>query len=194
MTNKEKTIEAFWEGPFSWPGYEKENNLLPIPEKPGIYLQTFKYYDGFLIYAAGITLRTILKRFGEHTRNYLNGEYNVLDIGSAERGIRKEIWHGWGYARENREEFEEKKGLIQEAVHKQLSGFSIFTCNIGRERRVLERLEASIMNSVYNGPGPICDFPDRGMYLSSRWDSEKPIIVKNITPEKIYGLPGFLII
>ena len=50
------------------------------------------------------------------------------------------------------------------------------------------------MNSVYNGPGPICDIPDRGMYLSSRWDSEKPIIVKNITPEKIYGLPGFLII
>jgi hypothetical protein len=79
-----------------------------------------------LIYAAGITRRPVPTRFKEHTRKYINGEYNVLDIATVQQGIRREIWHGWDYARKHREEIEERKLIIFDAVHKQLAGFCIF--------------------------------------------------------------------
>jgi len=87
----ENTIEVKWSGPFSWPAYEHENTLCSIPNSPGVYLQTFAYQNGYLIYAAGITRRTVPARFKEHTRKYMKGEYNILDIASVQQGVRKEI-------------------------------------------------------------------------------------------------------
>ena len=192
MTDKTMTIEVTWKGPYSWPKFESENNLRSIPKKPGVYLQTFKYQDGYLIYAAGITRRPIPTRFGEHTRHYMNGEYNVLDITAAQKGVRNEIWHGWGYARKHREELEERKKIILDAVYKQLAGFRIFITDIGIEPRILERIEASIMINLYKKPSPICDIPDKGMQLSPRWDSENLVLIKNNCTACIHGLPAFL--
>lgn len=101
MTRKAKTIEVRWDGPYSWPAFESENNLRPIPKIPGVYLQTFEYHGGYLIYAAGFTRRPAPTRFKEHTPKYMNGKYNVLDIAAAQQGVRREIWHGWGYARKH---------------------------------------------------------------------------------------------
>jgi hypothetical protein len=108
----EITIEVTWNGPYSWPAFESENNLCSIPKIPGVYLQTFSYQNGYLIYAAGLTRRPVPTRFREHTRRYMNGEYNVLDVTAVQQGIRREIWHGWDYARKHREEFEERKLII----------------------------------------------------------------------------------
>jgi hypothetical protein len=55
MSPKAKTIEVRWDGPYSWPAYERENNLRPIPETPGVYLWTFENQGGYLIYIAGHT-------------------------------------------------------------------------------------------------------------------------------------------
>jgi hypothetical protein len=192
MTHEATTIEATWDGPYGWSGFERDNNLRPIPQLPGVYLQTFEYQGGYLIYAAGLTRRPVPARFSEHTRQYMNGEYNVLDISVAQQGVRKEIWHGWGYARKHREEFEERKSIILDAVRKQLAGFRIFVTDIGREPRVLERFEAAIMINLYQQPSPICDMPDRGMHLAPRWTSEHPIIVKNKCAAILYGLPALL--
>jgi hypothetical protein len=188
----ETTIEVKWNGPFSWPTYEHENTLCPIPNTPGVYLQTFAYQNGYLIYAAGITRRTIPARFKEHTRKYMKGQYNILDIASVQQGIRKEIWHGWAYARKHREEFEDRKLKILDAVNKQLAGFRIFITEPRTEPRILERLEASIMNNLYQQSSSICDIPDKGMYLSPRYDSEEPIVIKNNCVDVLYGLPTFL--
>jgi hypothetical protein len=192
MTHEATTIEVTWDGPYGWPGFESDNNLRPIPQIPGVYLQTFEYQGGYLIYAAGLTRRLVPTRFREHTRKYMNGEYNVLDIAAAQQGVRKRIWHGWGYARKHREEFEERKSIILDAVRKQLAGFRIFVTDIGGEPRVFERFEASIMSNLYQHPSPICDIPDRGMQLAPRWDSENPIIVKNNCVAVLHGLPAFL--
>jgi len=35
----------------------------------------------------------------------LEGNYTILDVEYAKVGIRKEIWHGWGYAKRHRDEF-----------------------------------------------------------------------------------------
>lgn len=188
----ETTIEVIWNGPFGWPSYESRNNLDPIPGLPGVYLQAFEYQDGYLIYAAGITRRPVPERFKEHTRSYMKGEYTVLDAEAAQHGIRKEIWHGWGYAREHRSEFEEQKSSILDVVHKQLESFRIFTANVETESRLCERIEASIMNNLYQQPSPFCDLPDRGMQLAPRWDSEEDIVVENKCDVILHGLPPSL--
>jgi hypothetical protein len=189
MAYKHSTIEMIWTGPYSWPGFEDKNHLSAVPSIPGVYLQTFKYRDGYLIYSAGITRRSVPDRFKEHTAKYMNGEYNILDISEAAQGIRKEIWHGWGYARKHRKEFELNKSIILGAVNKQLEKFCIFVAELREGARILERIEASIMNNLYKQPAPICDIPDKGMKLSSRWNSEPPIIATNSCESTIYGLP-----
>src|SRR5690554_394156 len=182
-------IEIIWNGPYSWPKYEDKNNLKSIPQKPGVYLQTVEYQDGYLIYAAGLTRRTIPARFREHTYKYMNGDYNVLDIDAMKQGIRNEVWHGWGWSPDKRLEFERKKNEIIDAVQKQLTGFRIFITDIGTNPRILERLEAAIMNILYEQQSPVCDIPDRGMMLVPRWESETPIVVKNSCDYKLFGLP-----
>ena len=46
MINQTTTIEVTWNGPYSWPSFENENNLNTIPKCPGVYLQTFEYKEG----------------------------------------------------------------------------------------------------------------------------------------------------
>ena len=70
MSQNEPIIDVSWTGPFAWPDYEDVASLQPIPRHPGVYLQTFEYEDGFLIYAAGITRRDIPTRFREHTNDH----------------------------------------------------------------------------------------------------------------------------
>ncbi len=179
-------------GPYSWPGYEHENGLPRIPRCSGVYLQTVEYQDGYLIYAAGITRRSLPIRFREHDRNYRNGEYNVLDIDEMQRGVRKEFWHGWGWTPEKRLEFQKQKPIILAAVRKQLAGFRIFVADIGTRPRLLERLEASIMSTLYSHRSPMCDVPARGMKLAPKWKSEKPIVVNNLCSAILHGIPSTL--
>ena len=183
------TIQANWNGPYCWPAFEDPTGLKPIPKLPGLYLQTFEYKSGYMIYAAGLTRRPVPARFKEHTRKYMNGEYNVLDINAAQQGIRKEIWHGWDYAKEHRAEFDERKLEIIDAVQNELEGFRIFVADVGEGPRILERLEASIMENLYHQPSPFCDIPDKGMFLSPRWESEEPIVIESDCLVTIHGLP-----
>ena len=182
-------IEITWAGPYAWPSFKAKNNLPPIPEISGVYLQTFEYQNGYLIYCAGLTNRPVPVRFSEHTDEYFKGNYTVFDMAAMRQGIRKEVWHGWGYARKHRSEFEERKPLILNAVQKQLTEFRIFVGHLGKEPRLLERLEASVMNNLYQKPSPFCDIPDRGMHLTPRYDSEPPITVKNKCDVILHGLP-----
>ena len=187
-------FEVEWLGPFGWPKFE--GDLRSIPKKPGVYLLTVEYQSGYLIYAAGITRRPMPKRFREHTREYRNGIYNVLDIVAMNAGFRRQVWHGfWMTKKRSREklaEYNERQIEIQKAVSKQLAGFRIFVANIGTKPRILERLEAAIMENLYKQPMPLCDIPDKGMMLAPRWKSEIPIVVKNECSVALYGLPACL--
>lgn len=189
MVDDSISLEMTWMGPYAWPGFEIVDQLQTIPEVSGLYLQTFEYRDGFLVYGAGLTRRSVRTRLKEHTSKYMNGEYTVLDVTEVQQGKRKEIWHGWGHARQHRNEYEYRKREIIEAVRRQLEGYRVFIANIGEEPRILERLEAAIMENLYQQSPPLCDIPDKGMQLSPRWENEEPVIVKSICPEIIHGLP-----
>ncbi len=159
-------MEISWDGPFSWPKFELENNLPATLNHPGVYLWAVEFENGYLIYVAGLTRRPIPTRLREHTRKYMKGEYNVLDIDAMQQGVRREIWHGWGWSLAKRVKFEERKLVIHEAVNRQLAGFRIFVTDVGAQPRVLERLEASIMGNLYKQPAPFCNIPDKGMMLA----------------------------
>ncbi|MBN3584468.1 hypothetical protein JYB64_18900 [Algoriphagus aestuarii] len=179
--------EIKWQGPFSWTGYENQNNLDTIPETEGIYLWTFEYKDGYLVYCAGITKST-KKRFRQHTLEYKSGNYTVFNVSEAEQGKRVEIWHGWSYARTHREEFNERKEEILNAVDEQLKSYRVFVAQIP-EKRERARFEAAIMNSIYSSTEPWAELADRGMALSKCRKDEMKIIIKNISDIKFYGLP-----
>jgi len=72
-----ETKEIKWQGPFSWTGYENQNNLDKIPDIEGVYLWTFRYRDDYIIYDAGMTSST-KKKSRSHTLKFRNGNYTVM--------------------------------------------------------------------------------------------------------------------
>ncbi|MGB9927424.1 MAG: hypothetical protein ACPK85_03335 [Methanosarcina sp.] len=104
-------------------------------------------------------------------------------------GVRKEIWHGWGWTPEKRKEYERRKSELMEAARKQLAAFHIFVEDVGTEPRILERLETTIMNTLYKSAPPFCDIPDRGMMLAPQWKSESPITAFMRCSVELYGIP-----
>ncbi len=192
MLTKKSMLKVRWQGPFGWPGYEGVNGLPPVPKVPGVYLLTFEYENGYIIYCAGFSGRSVPDRLREHTREFMNGRYNVLDVEALRQGSRVEVWHGWGYARQHRDEFERRKQEILEAVRKELAAFRVFVAALPCNKRLLERLEAAIMDALYEQLPPISIIPDQGMHLSRRKDGEEPIIVENVSPARLYGLPSLL--
>ena len=189
-----KILKIEWLGPYGWPTLA--GGLPPIPKLPGIYLWTVEYQNGYLIYAAGVTRRSMPERFREHTHEYMNGVYNVLDIGAMKKGIRKEVWHGFWMMKnrspKKQKEYDTRRLLIDKAARKQLAGFRVFAANIGTQPRILERLEAAIMENLYKQLKPVSDIPDKGMMLAPRWKSESPILVKSKCSAIIHGLPVYL--
>ena len=183
--NMTRSIE--WLGPFGWPKFE--GDLPSVPGVHGVYLQTVEYLNGYLIYGAGMTKRPVRKRLLEHTPCYMNGECTVLDASSLKQGKRVEIWHGWGWTPEKRAEFENRRQIIIEAARNQLAGYRIFIADID-EPRIRARLEAAIMNQLYQQPPPFCDIPDRGMSLSKRWESEPAIKILNNCQAILHALPA----
>src|SRR5262245_18296636 len=114
------------------------------------------------------------------------GNYNVLDIDEMKGGVRKEVWHGWGWTDAKRDEYEKHKAQIDKAVRRQLAEFRMFVAEIWSEKRMLERLEAKIMELLYQQAPPLCDVPDKGMRLCPRWKTEAPIFVTNIVKVRLY--------
>ena len=190
MNIEQSIMEILWTGPYSWPKYESETGLPSVPKHFGLYLQTFEYQDGYLISAAGLTRRPIPTRLREHTNKFINGDYTIMDMTALKEGLRKEVWHGWGWSPEKRTDFEERKMIILSAASKQLAAYRLFVANVDPQPRILERLEASIWNLLYKLPNPLCDIPDRGVMISPRWETETPIIVKNSCKVRLHGLPA----
>jgi len=186
--SKIKTENLVWQGPFAWIGYE--NDSQPIPDVAGVYIITFEYLDGYILRSVGVT-SSMKRRFIQHTREYKEGNYTLLDVESAKNGIRKELWHGWQYAKEHRNIFLENRDIILELVEKELSAYRLFICEV-TDKRKRERIEASILINNYISKEPWADLVDGGMSLRNRYNYEMPIQVKNICLHKLYGIPAIM--
>jgi hypothetical protein len=129
-----------------------------------------------------------VNRFRQHRRKFFSGEYTVLDIEQLCRGHRSEIWHGFGWTEEKRIEYSRRKPEIDEAVRKELAGLRIFVADVGPEQRTRQRLEAKVFDLLYQQPPPLCDLPDRGVFLARRRAGEKPIPVRSDSAVRLFGI------
>lgn len=177
-----------WKGPFAWPSFEAENNLKSLPNGAGIYLFTYNYKEGFIIRSVGVT-NSFKRRFSQHTREYRKGHYTVLDVNFARQGERRELWHGWEYAKQYSKEFFRNEKEIMQFVDKELEAFRLFIA-IEEDQRKRERIEFAIMHHIYGAKEPWSDLVDGQMFLRGRANSEVPIKANNLSQEKIFGLPG----
>ena len=174
-------------GPYGWP--KLENGLLPLPAISGLYLMTVNYKDGFLPYGVGITRRLMRKRFMEHTRSFKSGDYNILDLESAQIGVRKIAWKGWGWTDEKRADYDAREDDIVALAIKQLTATRIFVIDIDGTKRVLERLEGALANLYYKTETNLID---EGMLLMPRWKTEESISLTFQSSVVLYGLPETL--
>lgn len=182
--------DILWQGPFSWPGFAHINTLPPIPDLGGVYLFTFTYQDGYILRSAGHTT-SMKRRFAQHKREYMAGRYTVLDVTAAKRGERKEIWHGWGYARAHPDQFLRHKEEILKAVAAELAAYHLFITEV-TDHRKRERIEFAIMQAAYHSKAPWGDLVDGGMAIRGRANREIPIEARNKCAHKIYGLAEVL--
>jgi hypothetical protein len=184
-----------WNGPFALQG--PDGNLFfdsPVANQCGIYVFTINYQDGYLIYLTGWTTRPFKKRFKEHIREYRKGTYTIFNCESFRNGKRDEIWHGMWTKKETntlamKALFESRHQDINPVIEDLLSTFRIFVAPLERERRVLARVEAAIMNLLYSSEEPFSSLPDKGMALAPRWTSERPFLVENKADILFHALP-----
>jgi hypothetical protein len=177
-------VDVHIEGPYGWPKFE--GSLSKLPAVPGVYLMTFEYRDGFLPYGFGITRRPMRQRFLEHTRKYVSGDYNILDVEAAQQGIRNVVWKGWGWTPEKRAEFEARRSEIVLLAQQQISATHIFVMRIGANSRLMERMEGALGNHFYQNENTLCD---RGMFLALLWKTEVPFLATFRCDSVLYELP-----
>lgn len=191
------SIELVWRGPFGWPGARNEVHVRDLGDSKFadhccLYLWTVNYEAGFLVYAAGYTNRPFRVRFREHTRAYRSGVYTIFDASILKRGRREVVWPGFWFGRRSvsaEREYAERESEIRIAADRLLDAYRVFVASVEASQRVLQRIEAAIMNALYLASGVVGEIPDRGMALTPRRDSEDPIWVHNSCEQLIYGLP-----
>ena len=146
---------------------------------------------GYVVYAFGVTRRSVSQRMGEHRRAILRGKYTLFDIDAMRQGIRKEIWHGlWaGHDSEEREAaFARREEELQEVGRQQMAAFKIFVAEVS-DLRIQHRMETALMAVLYVAPKPFCDLPDKGMHLVPRRENEPRITITNETNHRFLNLP-----
>lgn len=181
-------VDMYWNGPFDWPQTRQRS---PLENLRGVYMWTVKSDDSFVVYGFGITKRPVSQRMGEHRREVLRGKYTLLDLEAIKLGIRKEIWHGlWaGHdSPERKAEFVRRKEELQDVARQQMAAFKIFVAEVS-DVRLQHRMEASLMEALYNAKEPYCDLPDRGMHLVPRRNDETPITIVNQSSHTFANLP-----
>ena len=171
-------------GPFGWPNYENTKDKLPTTS--GLYLTTFETNDGFIPWGLGVTSRPVRVRFLEHSRNFKNGEYNILNVQTAISGQRQIEWKGWGWTEEKRKKYANIKNNVTGSAEEQFLATYIFIVNLPKSIR-LERLESALTDYFHASGNSLID---QGMQLSRRWEVEEKILVKFDTFHKVISLPN----
>ncbi len=189
-------LDFRWKGPYGWPHLRRTDGLPRLDETPcskggGVYLETVEYdAGGYILLSAGITKRPFPKRFAEHRRHFLNGEYNMLDLRCLRAGVRKELWHGWQEARkpERRLEFARRKDELRAIAWEQMKVRRIFVAEV-EGRGLQSRIEGAVFVALYRATR-FQDIPDKGVHIEPRYASESPIIARNHCDQLLHSLPS----
>jgi hypothetical protein len=184
-------------GPFSWipPSTGAPARIFDVPESSrcGIYLFTVPSAGSRLIYWVGQTSQPVRARLATHSREFLAGTYNILDMEKLRSGERAVLWQGLWWRKDSADRYEEyllRAGEVAPLTLDQLRSTHIYTVPTPKDRRLLARLEAAIVNALYADP-EVGMILDRGYSLAPRWETEDAIQVRLNGPS-FRGLPSVL--
>lgn len=184
-------------GPFSWlsSSADAPPRIFDVSAstKCGVYLFTVPMAKSRLIYWVGQTSQPVRARLATHSREFLAGTYNVLDMAELREGKRTVLWQGLWWRKDSADRYEEyllNAGKVAPLTLEQLQVTHIYVIPTPKNRRLLARLEASIVNTLYADP-EVGMILDRGYSLSPRWKTEDPIQIRLIGPS-FRGLPSVL--
>lgn len=159
-----------------------------MPDGAGVYLMTFEQAGGHILRSAGVT-GAMRRRLREHERLYLRGDYTILDVEAARAGVRREHWHGWGFAKSNPSLRTTHHDFIRAAARQEMTAYRLFMAPVTDTRR-RERIEFAILHAAYASRQPWGDLVDGSMSLRGRNNDEMPIRLINACAASIHGLPG----
>ena len=184
-------------GPFSWIPSSADDSprVFDVPEsrKCGLYLFAVSASAGELIYWVGQTSQPVRTRLATHSREFLAGTYNILDISKLRACQRHVVWQGLWWRKDSPDRFEEyllRAGDIAPLTLAQLRATRVYILHTPKDRRLLARLEASVVAALYADP-EVGSILDRGYSLSARWATEEPIDVRLEGPS-LLGLPRMM--
>jgi hypothetical protein len=189
-----------WQGPFSLLHPDTDSCFdCPAVNEPGVYLWTYQYHDGYLIYFAGITvMQSFAQRLKDNRRHLFRGEWTILDAASAEQGLRKELWHGTDWkghdSPERKAEGRRRAAEIEGMARAMMGRMRVYLGPLPREQRIIERVAAGIMRQVQDCGAPFNQLPDTGMQLLPRRPNEPSITVYSHAPVKFHCIADDLIV
>jgi len=184
-------------GPFSWISscVDSPPRVFDVSasSKCGVYLFTVPTTKGHLIYWVGQTSQPVRARLTTHSREFLAGTYNILDMAELREGKRTVLWRGLWWRKDSADRYEEyllNAGQVAPLTLTQLRATHIYVIPSPKDRRLLARLEASIVNTLY-ADLEVGSILDRGYNLAPRWNTEDPVQIR-LTGSSFRGLPSVL--
>ncbi|MBN1356913.1 hypothetical protein JXA40_11690 [bacterium] len=194
--NSDNCIQLAFEGPFSWPGSTDAPSIFDVEvrSKPGVYLWTVPLSEGHLIYYVGETGRDFRTRMAEHYTEHAAAMYHVYDPAGFARGEKILLWPG-RYDPENPKSEKECILMYSElsgAIRKLTAMYRFFLAPTACDRRLRNRMEAAIAQTLYDTPGIVGSFQDRGIRYHNRKEGEQPIECHITAPVMLMGLPEIL--
>lgn len=188
-----ETYEIELLGPYEWYG-PKSIFLQSESEKFGIYLWAITFEEKYLVYYVGETGVSFADRFLDHTKSYLHGLYRIYDPAQFVKGKKALVWEGmWKKDLEKPTfrivKFLERYSELSKAAYDLIGTFRIFLIPLNSEKRLRQRIEASISDVLLKQPNLVGEFQDGDIRYMSRQPNEKPVKVSIKSGEQILGLP-----
>jgi hypothetical protein len=183
-------------GPFSWTGTRSAPAIADaeIARRCGVYLWTVHLDQGELVYYVGETGRSFRDRMSEHFREHMSGGYHLYEPSAFREGRKDLLWPGrFGPTGERSVRvFLERFPELAEAMAALAEIYRFYLAPLDCDRRLRERIESALANCLYEQPGLVGEFQDRGINYRTRWDSEEPIRVQFYCNDVLLGLPESL--
>ena len=183
-------------GPFSWLESDKACSILTAPEgkNAGIYLWTVETGGGEWIYYVGQTGRSFSQRMREHFAEHMSGGYHLNEPDEFAKGHRQLLWPGRFGAAGNRSvsDFLGQFVSLAPTIAKLAEIYRFFIAPLTCEQRVRERIEAALAKYLYDQPGVVGDFQERGIWYRHRRQDEMPLEIEMRCAANLIGLPRTL--
>ena len=180
-------------GPYSWHGAPDAPSVFtaPIASHQGIYLWTIALPDGYATYYVGETGRSFALRMAEHFREHAACMYTLYEPEQFACGVKVKLWPGrWGKEKKSIAACVAQSVVFAPQIAATTQLFRFFLAPTTCVRRTRQRAESGIADCLYDTPGMIGGFQDKGIRYCRRNETEQPIRYSVQCSSQLIGIPA----